>query len=247
MHKIVSITLFSFLILFLVFIGLFSSKKTEGEVLRSIDLQGCKLLSKSEYLLYANISAASDVRKYSLSSLREKFLNHPYVRNVSVMMDADKKVSIEIIEKPFEAVVLLKEKLFLITSEKEFVPVLPNTEVLDFPVLTNLSENGSPKEIGQSSEMQSAFTIIRSVKNIGKRFSQSISEVNLRKGGDIMLTLTRANSVIILGKQNLAEKIYTLDALLKQIGNKISLTNANYIDLRYANNIFVGANESAGI
>lgn len=247
MHKIVSITLFSFLILFLVFIGLFSSKKTEGEVLRSIDLQGCKLLSRSEYLLYANIRTASDVSKYSLSSLRDKFLSHPYVKNVSVVKDVDNRVEVEIIERSCEAVALLNDKLFLVTTEKKFILVLPNTEVLDFPVLTNFSENGVTKEIEQGNELRSAFTILNSVKMLGEKLSQSISEINLRKGGDIMLTLTRANSVIILGKQNLAEKIYTLDALLKQIGNKISLTNANYIDLRYANNIFVGANESAGI
>jgi len=247
MNKIVSITLFSFLILFLILIGFFSSKKTEGEVLRSIDLQGCNLLPKSEYLVYANISADTDLRNYSLSSLREKFLKHPYVQNASVVMDADKKVMVEISEKQFEAVGLLKEKLLLITAAKEFVPIIPNTKMLDFPVLTNLSELGTENEIEQSNEMQNAFTIIRSAKNSGGNLSRSISEINLRKGGDILLTLTHAKSLILLGKQNLSEKIFTLDALLKQIGNKISLTNANYIDLRYANNIFVGANESAGI
>lgn len=247
MHKIVSITLFSFLILFLVFIGLFSSQKTEGEVLQSIDLQGCKLLSEKEYQLYANIQAMSDVRNYTLASLRDKFLSHPYVKNVSVVKDADNKVEVEIREKSFEAVALLNDKLFLVTTEKKFVPVLPNTEVLDLPVLTNFSGNSASKEIEQSGELESAFTILRSAKKLGEKLSQSISEINLRKGGDILLSLSRANSIIVLGKQNLAEKIYTLDELLNQIGNKISLTNANYIDLRYANNIFVGANESAGI
>jgi cell division septal protein FtsQ len=247
MHKIVSITLFSFLILFLVFIGLFSSKKKEGEVLQSIDLQGCKLLSEKEYLLYANINEISDVGNYSLSSLRDKFLRHPYIKNVSVVKDVDNKVEVEIVEKSFEAVALLNDKLFLVTTEKKFVPVLANTEVLDFPVLTNFSENSVSKEIEQSSELASAFTILNSARKLSEKLSQSISEINLRKGGDILLSLTRANSIIILGKQNLAEKIYTLDELLKQIGSKISLTNANYIDLRYANNIFVGANESAGI
>ncbi len=247
MHKIVSITLFSFLILFLVFIGLFSSQKTEGEVLQSIDLQGCKLLSEREYLLYANIRAVGDVRKYSLASLRDKFLTHPYVKNVSAVKDVDNKVKVEIQEKSFEAVALLNDKLFLVTTEKKFVPVLPNTEVLDFPVLTNFSENRISKEIEQSGELESAFTILNSSKKLGEKLAQSISEINLRKGGDILLTLSRANSIIVIGKQNLAEKIYTLNELLNQIGNKISLTNANYIDLRYANNIFVGANESAGI
>lgn len=247
MHKIVSITLFSFLILFLVFIGLFSSQKTEGEVLQSIDLQGCKLLSEREYLLYANIQAMSDVRNYTLASLRDKFLSHPYVKNVSVVKDANNKVEVEIREKSFEAVALLNDKLFLVTTEKKFVPVLPNTEVLDLPVLTNFSGNSASKEIEQSGELESAFTILHSAKKLGEKLSQSISEINLRKGGDILLSLSRGNSIIVLGKQNLAEKIYTLDELLNQIGNKISLTNANYIDLRYANNIFVGANESAGI
>ncbi len=247
MSKIVSITLFSFLILFLILIGFFSTKKAEGEVLRSIDLQGCNLLTKSDYLIFANIRVNTDLQNYSLSSLREKFLQHPYIQKVSVVMDADKKVLVEISEKQFAAVGLLKEKLFLITTAREFVPIVPNTKMLDFPVLSNLSDLGTEKEIEQSNEMQNAFTIIHSAKNLGGNLAQSISEINLRKGGDILLTLSHAQSLILLGKQNLSEKIFTLDALLKQIGNKISLTNANYIDLRYANNIFVGVNESAGI
>ncbi len=247
MNKIVSITLFSFLILLLILLGFFSTKKVRGEVLQSIDLQGCKLLSPNEYLQFANIETDADLKNYSLSTLREKFLRHPYVSNTYVVIDADKKVSVKIHEKTFEAIALIKEKLFFVTSGKEFVPVLPNTEVLDFTVLTNILEDGAEKEFERGDEIQNALTIIRSAKNLNENLSQSISEINLRKGGDITLTLTHANSVILLGKQNLMEKIYTLDALMKQIGNKVSLTTANYIDLRYASNIFIGANENAGI
>ncbi|MCK9210981.1 MAG: cell division protein FtsQ [Ignavibacteriaceae bacterium] len=247
MNKIVSITLFSFLILLLVLLGLFSTKKVRGEVLQSIDLQGCKLLSPNEYLQFANIETDADLKNYSLSSLREKFLRHPYVSNTYVVIDADKKVSVKIHEKTFEAIALIKEKLFFVTSRKEFIPVLPNTEVLDFAVLTNLSDDVAEKEYERGSEIRSAFTIIRAAKNLGENFSKTISEINLRNGGDITLTLTHANSVILVGKQNLAEKIYTFDALLKQIGNKVFLTTANYIDLRYAGNIFIGTNENAGI
>jgi len=247
MHKIVSITLFSSLILFLIFIGFISTNKTRDEVLQSIELQGCKLLSQNEYLQYANIETDADLKNFSLSSLREIFLKHPYVSNAYVVLDADKKVSVKIREKAFEAIAIIKEKLFLVTSEKKIVPILPNTEVLDFPILTNLSGDVAEKEIERNNEIQNAFTIIHSAKNLGDNLSQSVSEINLRNGGDITLTLTHANSVILLGKTNLTEKIYTLDALMKQIGNKISLTTANYIDLRYTSNIFIGANENVGI
>ena len=247
MHKIVSITLFSFLILFLILVGFFSSKKTEGEVLRTVDLQGCNLLSKSEYLIFANINTERDLRKYSLSSLRERFLQHPYVGNASVLIDVDKKVYITIEEKSFEAVALLHKQVCLISSQNEIIPILPNTEVLDFPVLTNLSENSVEKENERNRDVQRAFTIIRSARKMSDNLSQSISEINLHNGGDITLSLLHGTSVIFLGKKNLTEKIYTLDALIKQIGNRISLANTNYIDLRYAGNIFIGTDENAGI
>lgn len=248
MNKIVSITLFSSLILFLVFIGFFSAKKVRGEVFQSIDLQGCKLLSQREYLQYANIETNADLKNYSLSSLRDTFLRHPYISNASVAFDADKNVSVIIVEKTFEAVAIIKDKLFFVTTGRNFIPVLPNTEMLDFPVLTNLSDEvDAEQENDRANELRNAFTIIHSAKSLGESFSQSISEINLRKGADIVLTLTHAKAVVLLGKQNLSEKIYTLEAAIKQIGNRVSLTNANYIDLRYANNIFIGANENAGI
>ena len=247
MHKIISITLFSSLILFLVLLGFFSLRKVRGEVLQSVNLQGCTLLSQDEYLRFANIEKDADLKNYTLSSLREKYLSHPYVRDANVVVDADKKVSVLIREKAFEAVAVIRGQLFLITSGKEMVHVLPNTEVLDLPVLTNLSESSVEKDFDRNNEILEAFTIIHSAKKLGDNLSQSISEINLRNGGDITVTLNHANSVILLGKQNLLEKIYTLDALLKQIGSKVALTSSNYIDLRYANNIFIGANENVGI
>ncbi|MFA6596194.1 MAG: cell division protein FtsQ/DivIB [Ignavibacteriaceae bacterium] len=247
MHKIISITLFSSLILFLVLLGFFSLKKVRGEVLQSVNLQGCTLLSQDEYLQYANIEKDADLKNYTLSSLREKYLSHPYVSDANVVIDADKKVSVLIREKAFEAVAIIRGQLFLITSGKEMVHVLPNTEALDLPVLTNLSESSVEKDFDRNNEIEEAFTIIHSAKKMGDNLSQSLSEINLRNGGDITVTLNHANSVILLGKQNLLEKIYTLDALLKQIGSKVALTSSNYIDLRYANNIFIGANENVGI
>jgi len=247
MHKFVSITLFSFLILFLILIGFFSLKKSESEALQLIDLQGSKLLSQSEYLQFLNIQNDVDVQKYSVSSIREKLLCHPYVKNVNVVVDADKKVFVQIQEKKFEAATILQGQIYLVSTKKKIIPVLPNTEMLDLPVLTNLSGAESKYESEKDGDLQSAFTIIRSAKKLSDKLSQSISEINFQKGGDIVLTLTNAKSIVLLGKQNLVEKIYTLDAVIKQIGDKIFLTNTNYIDLRYANNIFIGANESVGI
>jgi len=247
MHKIVSITLFSFLILFLILIGFFSTKRTEGEVLKSVDLQGCKLLSKSEYLTFAAINTEMDLKKYSLSSLREKFLQHPYVANASIVVDVDKNIMVMLDEKAFEATAVIHNQLLLIAADGKVVPVLPNTEVLDFPVLTNLADDNAGKELEQKKDIQRAFTIIRTSKKMNENLAQSISEINLNKGREITISLLDAKSIVYLGKKNLAEKIYTLDALKKQIGNKISLVNANYIDLRYTNNIFIGAANDAGI
>jgi len=247
MNKIVSITLFSFLILLLILLAFSSTKKTRGEVLQGIDLQGCALLSQSDYLQFANIGSTADLSRYSVATLREKFLEHPYVENAFVVLNADNKVSVKILEKSFEAVVIEKEKLFFVTVKKQFVPVLPDTKMLDFPVLINLSKDGAEKENERMNELQNAFTVIRSAKKLDENFIQSISEINLRNGGDIIVTLTHANSLVLLGKQNLSEKMYSLDVLMKQIGNKIPLTTANYIDLRYDNNVFIGVNGNTGI
>jgi len=247
MNKIVSITLFSFLTLLLILFAFSASQKVKGEALRHIDLQGCNLLSKAEYFTFAGIKSDEDLKYFTLATLREKFLQHPYIKNVAVVEDADNNALVTLYEKTFAATAVIKDKLFLVTAKKEFLPLLANTKVVDFPVLTNLPRNEGLKELQNSTETENAFSIIRFAKKLDNIFCSSISEINLRESGDIVLTMNHANAVVLIGKQQLEEKIYSLNELMKQVGNKVAVTSANYIDLRYTGNIFVGTNGNTGI
>jgi hypothetical protein len=80
--------------------------------------------------------------------------------------------------------------------------------------------------------------------NMAKR----LSEINLRKGGDIILTLSGVKPPVIFGKGEAPKKMVYLDIMWSKIIGQNSLAdNSDYIDLRFSDEIFVGTSEKTGI
>ena len=75
----------------------------------------------------------------------------------------------------------------------------------------------------------------------GGELSKTLSEINLRNGGDIILLFSGMKPPVILGKGNTAEKIYTFDQLVNNDNaDKAMVMNSSYVDLRFDNEIFLG-------
>jgi cell division septal protein FtsQ len=237
--------LFVFLLLTFGFVYLFitGSKANVKEVYNQIELKGNKLLPASEYLSYAGLSDSSKYDELTLLDVKNRFEKHPYMRKAEVEFDGINKILVEVIEKEIKAVLLQKNELKLITDKLETLPLFPPSKIRDLPVISNLSM--SNKNSIDSTNIELAFRIIDAISLSDTNVRNNLAEINLRKGGDVILTFTGLNFPILFGKNDEVRKALILKNLWPRLmlDEKINI-ETEYIDLRYKNKVFIGKRKS---
>ena len=233
------------LIVFLVLIIGFSylmitgSKANHKEVYNQIIVSENSLLPAEEYLRYAGLSDSTKYGNLTLLDVKTRIEKHPYMRKAEVEFDGVSTILVEVQEKEIKAVLLQKNELKLVTRDLETLPLFPPTEIKDFPVISNISFNN--KNIYDNNNLEFAFRIIDAISLSDTNVRQNLAEINLRNGGDAILTFTGLSCPVLFGKSDEVKKSLILKNLWYDLENdQNSFGNVEYIDLRYKNKVFIG-------
>ena len=233
--------LFVFLMLTFGFVYLMitGSKANVKEVYNQIELNGNKLLPAGEYLRYTGLSDSTKYSELTLLDVKNRFEKHPYMRKAEVEFDGVNKILVEVEEMEIKAVLLQKNELKLITDDLKTLPLFPPSDIRDLPVVSNLS--ASKRKSIDSTAMKFAFRIIDAIGLSDTNVRKSLAEINLRKGGDVILTFTGLNFPVLFGKNDEVRKALILKNLWQIILNDEEISRVTeYIDLRYKNKVFIG-------
>jgi len=233
--------LFIFLILTFGFVYLMitGSKASVKEVYNQIEINGNKLIPASEYLKYTGLSDSTKYSDLTLIDVKNRFEKHPYMRKAEVEYDGVNKILVEVEEKKIKAVLLQKNNLKLVTDNLETLPLFPPSYIRDLPVISNLSTNN--KNSIDSSNIELAFRIIDAISVSDTNVRKNLAEINLRRGGDVILTFTGLNFPVLFGKNDEVRKVLILKDLWSRLvsDGKINSTT-EYVDLRYKDKVFIG-------
>lgn len=227
-----------------------SQRRELDEQIKSIKVTGNKLLHENEYLAYARLNNGEFLRNVTLRVIKSRLEKHPYIIRADVEFSGNNEVHIKLNEKNIKAVLISDNDLFLATEDFEILPFIPNTKIPDTPVITNLNNSALLKnnEILKTPELVEAFKIMDAAEFTNEELSKKLSEINLRNGGDIILLISGIKPPVILGKGNIARKIYSFNQLLEEVNsNKEMVMSSSYVDLRFDNEIFLGNNENTGL
>jgi len=247
-EKIIGIVLSSLLFLCIVFLIIFTSEKSENRLRSGIIIQGADVLPGNEYLKFSLINKGN-LNELSLFEIRQRFLPHKYILNADVEITVDDKVVVHLEEKSFIATLVSDGKTYLVSDKKDLTEVLENTNTLDLPAISNVrnSPKSRLKEPVQS-ELIEAEKIINATKLVNEKLYKELSEINMREGGEIVLTFSHLSMPILFGRKNILDKIVTLNSIENRKDKFSSmLKNSVYLDLRYEKNVFIGYNEVIGI
>lgn len=227
----------------IMYLMLASSGSNEKNNYESVELSGNNLLSEAEYIKYTGLKDSAFYSEMTLADIKSKLENHPYVIKADIRFDGVNKILAELVEKNPKAVVLNKNKFSLITEDGELLPVINEKLVASLPIISNL-KNVNRESLNKADFIE-AFKIIDAVRFVDDKMYESLAEINLRNGGDILLLFTGLQFPVVFGKNYEARKILTLNniwnSLLKE---RKSTFVIEYIDLRYKNKIFIGKRKS---
>lgn len=243
--KIIGTGIFIILVLGLVYLIYHSNKPDIKEIIEEVKVNGNKLLSENDYLTFTRLSDISGKNKFSLPVIKSRFEKHPYVLNSDIKFVNEKEVKVYLTEKKIYGVIIHGSEAFFAAEGFQVLPVFQNTKLVDIPVISNISEKDiRPVSILLGKDILQAYKIIDAADLTNTKIIRDLAEINLRNGGDVVLTFSGLSIPVIFGRDREAEKLVCLEALLT--GNKVNnnlLSESDYIDLRFYNDIYIGKTE----
>ena len=219
------------------------AEKSKEEVFSEITLEGNKTLSANDYLIGSDLNKESEYPELTLQEIKSRITHHPYVAKAEVQTDGIGRVIINVVEKNFMAVVLMKREPFIITKSFELIKLKKNSDISKLPVISNANLNSKTEDDGSihSAGLIRAFKIIDAIKMVNSYMSNDLTEINLRHGGDVILRFSGITFPVIFGKGAEGKKVVILSSIWKGLNEKdILFKNSSYVDLRFNNEIFIG-------
>lgn len=222
---------------------------SKNEEIKFIELKGDYHLSQNEYFKFAKIENQDDYSLLTPRIVKDRLEKHPYVSKVDVLLK-ENKLSVELVEKEFESLVMFDGKEYLVSEKSIIIPKLPNSEKIDYPIISNPFGANKIKEFEKATnneDVKIGLKIILTLKIINPNLFENLSEINLRDGKDILLQFSKFNAPVILGRNNEIEKIMYLEKLVQKFDQTHINNVLNYIDLRYSKYIYLGKSGNSDI
>ncbi len=244
--KIRSVVLLSVVlgVLFALSIFIENNKKEEIKI---IELSGNYHLSSDEYLRFTNLDNDEEYGVLNSKIIKDRFEKHPYIKRVDLLLNKN-TLTITIIEKNFESLLMTNEKEYLITDESIIIPKLLHTEKIDYPIVNSPNNASTIVEfdnVNCNKDLVVGLKIISAIKIISAKLYNNLSEVNLRNGKDIVLQFSNMDVPVVIGRNKEVEKILLFERMMKKLDyNKIK-NSLTYIDLRYSKYVYVGKSNSS--
>ena len=236
-------TFFFVLLIFLLFYLILLPKKMIKKRITKIELIGNNFLLQNDYLKQTKLLGVSDYNELSLAVIKDRLEKHPYISKADVETKG-KEINAYITERKMIGLILKGTELYFVSDNFEILPLMPNTKLIDLPVISNPDEKIKPFDFIKNEDLIDAVKIIETTKLIDDAMLNRLSEINLRNGGDIILTFSGYHVPVILGRGNEAKKMVYLESFLKNQNLNEMAKNTSYIDLRFAGNIYIGPSSS---
>lgn len=248
--KIFGTILFTVIIISILYLSLFKYNEKGKEEIKMINIQGNNLLSKDIYLRFADLDEKSIYDDLTLNIIKRRIEEHPYVEKAEVKSDGRGNVDVKIKEKEIYAVLLNGGEPFFLSNNFELLKIYDYTTYSDIPVVSNIrvSEKLTSSKVLRNEDIIEAFRIIDAAKITDIDLAKKLSEINLKYGGDVVLTFSGVNYPIVFGRGNESKKMIYLSLIWERL-NKFNtdLKNTEYIDLRFANEAYIGKKENTGL
>ncbi len=251
-ERFAGILIFITLFLSVIYFSFFNQNEVKN-IVKFVEIKGTAYLTGEQYLSFSKLDIIKEPENLNLSIIKDRIEKHPYVKKADVRFINQNTVEIKIEEKKIDALLLTEKKQFYVSENFELLPVL-TVKFIDIPVITNpviQDEKLKVYELANSNDIKTAFKVIETTKLVSDAIYSNLSEVNLRKGKDIILSFSGYGFPVIFGRGNEVNKIVCFEKIWDRLNKKTADSMINYIDLRFAKSVYIGTersvNEEKGI
>lgn len=236
--KLIGTGIFITLILGIIYLTYYTNQIKEELVIESVRVTGNRLLTENDYLSFVKLNELQNYKNMNLPLIKSRFEKHPYISKAEVKFINEKQVKVFLTEKSIYGVIIKSGEPLLAAEDFQILPVFPNTKMINIPVFSNVEGSNELKPLmkKKNEDILQAYKIIDASGLTNTGLLKDLAGINLRNGGDVVLTFSGLSFPVIFGRNKEAQKIVSLEALLD---NNI-INECDYIDLRFYNDIYIG-------
>ncbi|HOJ38002.1 MAG TPA: hypothetical protein PLI27_10715 [Ignavibacteriales bacterium] len=233
--KILGFLLFFLLLIGVFYLSLIVNDDTHEDEIKVIQLIGCDLISKENYLKFARLDKSDNYKDINSIIIRDRFIKHPYIKTVTVQFTDKNILTVKITEKNIKCLILGDTITKAITDNFEFIPYLKDTRNNNWIKLTNFDETSTKIfTINKSNNIVKIFKVLDIMQNIDPELLSKIVRIDNAKNQ--YLTYYTSDNNIIKMEYDKIEK--TTFILSKIYSNYIKNISNSYINMLYDNFVY---------
>lgn len=214
----------------LLFVTLYSYLLTSPYIrLEQVEIAGVDEGMKKELQEMSGLSFELSLLAINVDDVQEKLEKHPWVRAVEVEKQFPHALLIRVEKEEPRALVAAGKLYYMNRFGKMFKEVGPD-EALDFPIITGVSsdEVDREKQVGFSLQL---LQILESGKDPWSM--KNLSEIHVRKDGDVSLYFSFLPAAVKLRMQNLESKMEELKKVVEHLNSTGRIQTVKAIHLNY--------------
>jgi len=195
-------------------------------------IEGCRRTTKEEILALSGVDVHTNLLALNLAGIRKRIEAHAWVESAQVERRWPNRLVIRVKERTPVAMVNLQNGLYYLDRRGfAFAKVEPPDD-MDYPVITGPGVN--KKDPGPLEWVREALRFLKHA-NRGSSVlpGQSISEINVREDGSMVLFLVNRPFPIYLGKGRISTKYYRLAKVLYRLYKRKDFAETAYINMEY--------------
>lgn len=222
-------------------IAVIAAEWRESVVGVDVDVRGLAIVEPEQIRQAAGIADTSVLATLDLLAIKDKILQNPFIRNVELMRDPPRTLTVRVTERrPLAMLINVQTRDWLLDEDGYVLPPQRGTRSLaaqDLPVIT-----GADQSVGRLApgvrvlerRVQRGLQVLRDIRAIDTKLLHLFSEIHLAQPRDLVLYTMEGGVPVILGQgDRLPEKMKAFRTFWENVAMKYDPASLEYVDLRW--------------
>ncbi len=204
-----------------------------------VEVQGASRIPKKELISQSGIKPGDNIFSLDFSAIRDRILENPWIREVSIERRLPDKIVIHVDERMPFALARINDRIYIVDRSGEpFKPLEPK-ENFSAPVITGIEQKGPPAGgktlfLVDRNRMKVAISIIKmSKRGVRALGFNNISQIDFPNNRNVVIYTADKAVPFRLDRDKYRKQFYRAEKILVQLYNSGQYTKVVSVNVGY--------------
>lgn len=198
--------------------------------LTEAEVTGILRLSREEVLSLAGASPGVNLFRLDLEGAEARVLSNPWVAEVKLERLLPSRLKIQVHERLAQALLVVGDKSFLVSSEGEAIKPLEAGDPSDFPRITGISQEALAKGGTGAASLEEAVALLSTYEKTSEGVRYPAEEVHFSHEGELILSVGTQGMALHLGRPPFRQKLLRASRVLEKVSAGGAVPSVVFLD-----------------